>query len=119
MIVQDASIGAINLSGKTSLRESGAILAGASLFVGNDSGPAHLAAAVGTPLVVLSGADDPQETSPISKRKRLVRLAELECISCVKNKCPLKGKDFMRCMEDITVDMVEGEIIRLLANRPA
>jgi heptosyltransferase-2 len=118
-IVQDASIGAINLSGKTSLRESSAILAGASLFVGNDSGPAHLAAAVGTPLVVLSGADDPQETSPISKRKRMVRMSEFECISCVKNKCPLKGKDFMRCMEAITVDMVEGEIIRLLADRPA
>lgn len=117
--VQEASVGAINLAGKTTLRESAAILASASIFVGNDSGPAHLAAAVGAPLVVISGADDPLETSPISKKKRLVRLEELECIGCVKNKCPLKGKDFMRCMEDITVDMVEGEIIRLLAERPS
>ncbi len=117
-IVQDASVGAINLAGKTTLRETSAIMAGAKLFVGNDSGPAHLAAAVGTPIVVLSGADDPKETSPIAKKKKLVYLAELECISCVKNKCPLKGEAFMRCMTDITVDMVEGEIIRLLTERP-
>ncbi|MBK7140568.1 MAG: glycosyltransferase family 9 protein [bacterium] len=118
-IVQDAAAGAINLAGKTTLRETAAIMAGAKVFIGNDSGPAHLAAAVGIPFVVLSGADDPKETSPIGKRKKLVYLAELECISCVKNKCSLKGDAYMRCMLDISVDMVEGEIIRLLGERPS
>lgn len=118
-IVQEASAGAVNLAGKTTLRETAAIMAGARLFVGNDSGPAHLAAAVGVPMLVLSGADDPKETSPISKRKKLIYLSELECISCVKNTCSMKGEAFMRCMRDITVDMVEGEIIRLLGERPA
>ncbi|MFQ6008831.1 MAG: lipopolysaccharide heptosyltransferase II, partial [Candidatus Zixiibacteriota bacterium] len=56
----------INIAGKTTLREAAAILSNARFFVGNDSGPAHLAAAVGIPLVVLSGADDPKESSPLS-----------------------------------------------------
>ena len=118
-IVQDASAGAVNFAGKTSLRETASLMAGGKLFVGNDSGPAHLAAAVGIPIVVLSGADDPKETSPLSKKKKLVYLADLECISCVKNNCSLKGNAFMRCMKDISVDMVEGEIIRLLGEHPA
>ena len=103
-----------NLAGKTSLRELAAICSRASLFVGNDSGPAHLAAAVGAPIVVLSGADDPKETSPLSNSKRLIYLDHLECISCVKNRCPLRGDETMRCMDDITVDMVMAQIGDLL-----
>jgi len=96
----------VNLAGKTTLRETAALLSRSRVFVGNDSGPAHLAAAVGVPVVVLSGADDPKETSPISSRKKLIYLEHLECISCVKNKCPLKGEDFIRCMKEIKVDTV-------------
>ena len=95
-----------NLAGKTSLRELAAIFSGARLFVGNDSGPAHLAASVGVPLVVLSGADDPSETSPISNRQKLIYLDHLDCISCVKNRCPLRGEMQMRCMNGITLEMV-------------
>ena len=103
-----------NLAGKTSLRELAAICSRARVFVGNDSGPAHLAAAVGAPLVVLSGADDPKETSPISSNKRLIYLDHLDCISCVKNRCPLKGDAFMRCMKEITVGMVVDQINELI-----
>jgi lipopolysaccharide heptosyltransferase II len=103
-VEDDGSV--VNLAGKSSLRELAAICSRATVFVGNDSGPAHLAAAVGAPLVVLSGADDPKETSPISNTKCLLYLDHLECISCVKNKCPFKADDFMRCMKEISVDMV-------------
>lgn len=95
-----------NLAGKTSLRESAAVLARSEVFVGNDSGPAHLAAAAGAKLVVLSGADDPNETSPLSSTKTLIRRGELSCISCVKNICPLKGVEQMKCMKKISVDDV-------------
>jgi heptosyltransferase-2 len=105
-----------NLSGKTTLRELAAICSRARIFVGNDSGPAHLAASVGIPLVVLSGADDPRETSPISSTKRLIYREQLPCISCVKNKCPLSGDDHMRCMKEITVDAVLAQIRDLLAS---
>ena len=104
----------VNLAGKTSLRELAAVCSRAVLFVGNDSGPAHLAAAVGVPLVILSGADDPKETSPISNNKRLIYREQLDCISCVKNKCPLKGEDTMRCMKEITLEMVLAEVAALL-----
>jgi heptosyltransferase-2 len=100
----------VNLSGKTSLRETASILSRAELFVGNDSGPAHLAAAVDTPVVVLSGADDPKETSPLARHKRLIYLSHLDCISCVKNHCQLKGDAFMRCMKEITVATVLEQI---------
>ncbi|MBD3258678.1 lipopolysaccharide heptosyltransferase II [candidate division GN15 bacterium] len=104
----------VNLAGKTSLREVAAICSTARVFVGNDSGPAHLAAAVGIPVVVLSGADDPTETSPMAVAKRLVYLEHLDCISCRKNSCPLKGDKHMRCMKDITVEMVTSRIRELL-----
>ncbi|HUV30958.1 MAG TPA: lipopolysaccharide heptosyltransferase II [Acidobacteriota bacterium] len=104
----------VNLAGKTSLTELAAVFARADLLIGNDSGPAHLAAAVGSPLVVLSGADDPKETSPISDRKRLIYRDNLACISCVKNRCPNKGDDFMRCMKEITVDAVLGKVDEIL-----
>jgi ADP-heptose:LPS heptosyltransferase len=96
----------INLAGKTTLRETAALLSRARLFIGNDSGPAHLAAAVGVPVVVLSGADDPKETSPISSHKKLIYRDQLECISCVKNKCPLKGEAFMQCMKGLSREEV-------------
>ena len=104
-----------NLAGKTSVREAAAVMSLARLFVGNDSGPAHLAAAVGIPIVVLSGADDPKSTSPMAARKGLIYREELECISCVKNKCPLKGEQQMQCMTLITLDRVTDEADRLLA----
>ncbi len=103
-----------NLAGKTSIREAAAVFSLAKFFVGNDSGPAHLAAAVGAPVVVLSGADDPKSTSPMAARKRLLYLDQLECISCVKNKCPLKGEQFMQCMTGISVDSVMDQITSLL-----
>jgi len=103
-----------NLAGKTSLRELASICSRAQLFVGNDSGPAHLAAAVGAPIIVLSGADDPKETSPLASQKRLICHDSLECISCAKNKCQLKGDDFMRCMNEISVDEVIAQVNDLL-----
>jgi len=104
----------INLAGKTNLRETAALVSRARFFLGNDSGPAHLAAAVGTPLVVLSGADDPSETSPITPRKRLLYREQLDCISCVKNTCRLKAEEQMQCMKQISVDDVLEAISGLL-----
>jgi heptosyltransferase-2 len=106
-VMSMSGIGSIyNVAGMTTLRESAAVLSRAEAFVGNDSGPAHLAAAAGAKLIVLSGADDPAETSPISNRKAIIRRDRLSCIGCVKNVCPLKGDAFMRCMKEISVEEV-------------
>jgi heptosyltransferase-2 len=96
----------INLCGKTDIDQAASILSGARLFIGNDSGLAHLASAVNIPLVVLSGADEPAETSPLSTKKTLIIKNYLPCISCVKNRCPQKRDDYMKCMSEITVDEV-------------
>lgn len=114
IVESTGSSNVINLAGKTSLREVASITSQSRLFIGNDSGPAHLAAAVGTPIIVLSGADDPLSTSPMSNNKSLIYLKELECISCVKNKCPMKKDEFMLCMKGISVDMVLHEIQQYL-----
>jgi ADP-heptose:LPS heptosyltransferase len=54
------------------LKEVIALIAGSSLLVGNDSGPAHVAAALGTPLVVLFGASDPLVWSPWKAHSRML-----------------------------------------------
>jgi heptosyltransferase-2 len=104
----------VNLCGETDLMTAAAIASSARLFVGNDSGLAHLAGAVGCPLVVLSGADNPNETSPLCDHKKVI-IKDIDCICCVKNVCPLSGEAFMRCMKLITVDEVcdaAREVIR-------
>ncbi len=95
----------INLCGATDLMSAAAILSFSKLFVGNDSGLAHLAAAVACPVVVLSGPDDPSETSPLARRKTVI-IKDIDCISCVKNVCPRRGDDYLRCMKLISVDEV-------------
>jgi lipopolysaccharide heptosyltransferase II len=104
--VAGRSEGIINTCGETDIESAAAVLSKAGLFIGNDSGPAHLAAAVDIPLVVLSGADRPSETSPISDKKTVIIKSNLDCISCVKNRCPQKGEAFMQCMKQITIDEV-------------
>ena len=64
-LIQDAAPGTIDLTGRTSLRELAAVAAHASFAVGNDTGPMHLAAALGTPCISLFSADsDPALTEP-------------------------------------------------------
>jgi len=104
--IREGSTNMINLCGKTDIETAAGVLSKAKLFIGNDSGLAHLAAAVNIPLVVLSGADRPSETSPLSDNKTVIIRENLDCISCVKNICPLKGEAFMRCMKEISVDEV-------------
>lgn len=104
----------VNLAGKTTLLQLAAIISGAQVFVGNDSGPAHLAAAVGAPAVVLFGAGDPGETGPLSKSCRILFAEDLDCLGCVKNNCPLKGDNFMQCMKQVSVDTVVQTVLSLI-----
>jgi len=113
--IRGTSDNIINLCGETDITTAAAIMARGKLFVGNDSGLAHLAAAVDIPLVVLSGADNPAETSPLSGRKKVIYKDYLECISCVKNVCPLRGGAFMRCMKEISIDEVFAAAAELLS----
>lgn len=71
------------LAGKTSIRELAAIFTYCQLFVGNDSGPMHLAAAMGIPVVGLFGPNTPLKWGPLGHKSRSVS-AELPCSPCIR-----------------------------------
>ena len=74
---------AVDLAGKTSLRSMAAIVSRAALFVGNDSGPMHVAAAVGVPVVAIFGPGAPHKTEPYLPAARFrVIYAALPCSPC-------------------------------------
>jgi len=94
----------LNLAGRSSLLTSCEIMKRAMVYIGNDSGGAHLAAAAGTCVISLSGADDPDETRPLARTGRVIR-KPLPCSPCVKNICPRQDQP-MECMQLISVDEV-------------
>lgn len=90
----------INLAGKTTIRELMALINECSVFVSNDSGPMHIAAALKVPLVALFGSTNPTKTGPYQHGKVIYKGAF--CSPCYRRTCPI---DF-RCMLKITVDEV-------------
>ncbi|MDI6889925.1 MAG: lipopolysaccharide heptosyltransferase II [Thermodesulfovibrionales bacterium] len=107
--------GVLNLTGKTSLRELTSLISECDVFVTNDSGPLHIACAVGTPLVAIFGSTDPKLTGPVGY-SNVVMSPNLSCSPCFERTC--KSND-MRCMYAITSDDVYYGIKKLLPNRPA
>ncbi|MBN2179592.1 MAG: lipopolysaccharide heptosyltransferase II [Deltaproteobacteria bacterium] len=93
-----------NLTGKTSLRDLAYLYELATVVVTTDSGPMHIAAAVGTPTVALFGPTDPLRTGPYGEGHRVIRKG-LHCSPCFKKEC-----DTVRCMKEITVDDVFGAV---------
>jgi heptosyltransferase-2 len=83
------------------------VLAGLGLLVTNDSGPMHLAAAVGTRVVALIGPTDPVRTAPLGEGHALLSL-DLDCAPCLKSDCPL---GHTACMNELSVDRVFDAVI--------
>lgn len=86
-----------NLVGRTTLPELVALLAGAAHVYCLDSGPMHIAAALGTPLTAIFGPTDPRRTGPWSDHARVVALP-LPCAPCLRRRCPLGHHDCMRTL---------------------
>jgi heptosyltransferase-2 len=97
------------LAGETTLRQFMALLAQCRLVVTNDSGPMHLAAALGLPLVAIFGSSDERATGPMSTRARVVKHA-VPCSPCLLRECPI---DF-RCMTGVTVEDVYRAALELV-----
>lgn len=93
---------AVNLAGRLSVRHYAAILKRCALFVGNDAGPMHMAAALGTPIVGLFGPSDPAEWGPRSPQARTLYKG-LDCRRCFHPTCE-RGE--MSCMKQISVEEV-------------
>ncbi len=107
------------LAGKTSLRELVSLISECDVFVTNDSGPLHIAYAVGTPLVAIFGSTDPELTGPppgAEQNSNVVLTHSLSCSPCFERTC--KNND-MRCMYAITSDDVYLGIKKILPSKPA
>jgi heptosyltransferase-2 len=89
------------VAGETTLREFMALMAKCHLVITNDSGPMHVAAALGLPLVAIFGSTNERATGPVSLRARIIK-HPVECSPCGLRECPI---DF-RCMNGISVDDV-------------
>jgi lipopolysaccharide heptosyltransferase II len=100
-----------NLAGKTSLTQLGALYRQSEILITTDTGPMHLAAAVGTPVVALFGPTAPWRTGPFGTGHQVVRSAALSCSPCFKRTCDLHR---CRCMTDITVEHVLAAVRRIL-----
>jgi ADP-heptose:LPS heptosyltransferase len=104
-----------DLVGATSLEELWALERRSRLFVGLDTGPMHLAAAVGLPCVILFGAADPRRTGPWGDRHRVVRI-DVPCSPCNKRECRMPRHI---CMEDLGVEPVLAAMAEILERVPA
>jgi len=89
------------LSGKTSLETLIGILAESSLMITNDSGPMHIAAALGVPTVAVFGSTDDNVTGPYGPHTRIVK-HPVECSPCLLRECPIDH----RCMTRVLVEDV-------------
>ena len=101
-----------NLAGKTGLRELMALLKLCRMLLTNDSGPMHVAAALGTPVVVPFGSTSPELTGPGlpgDARHRLLK-SDAPCAPCFLRECPI---DF-RCLNGITVERVVGAVLEAI-----
>jgi heptosyltransferase-2 len=100
----------INLTGQTTIAELLALLARCQIFLGNDSGAMHVAAAVGLPVVAVFGPTDPFGTAPVTPRCTIVQ-EKPYCSPCFLRRCPTDH----RCMTAVQPAAVESAISAWLA----
>jgi len=91
---------ALDWTGRTSLVELAALLERSALLLTNDSGPMHLAAAVGTPLVAVFGPTNPSRTGPYGERAVVVTSAA-HCAPCYRRQC-----ERLVCLREVRVESV-------------
>jgi ADP-heptose:LPS heptosyltransferase len=103
----------VQAQGRLGLAETAYLLSRAQAFVGNISGPAHLAAALGVPTVTLmSGYSLPAEWAPLGDS--LVLRADVPCAPCHQGTCPVYG---LACLTELRPERVAPEIVEFLAAR--
>lgn len=110
----------LDLTGEVELPLLAALLQRCVVFITGDTGPMHLAAAVGTPIAAVFGPSMPVRYAPISTEHRIVRI-DLPCAPCNQIRLPparCQGHT-PDCLEGVTVDMVHRAAADLLARRGA
>lgn len=114
-IAGSAGVDCLNLAGRLSLIESAALIRRMNLYITIDSGPAHMAAALGTPLITLWGPGIFTATAPMSEK------SPVEIIRSPPPCAPCYGTNYMKsctdniCMKQIGVDDIKAAIEKMLA----
>jgi len=101
---------AINLAGKLDIKQLAALFAACRIYIGNDSGPAHLAAAVGAKIVALYGPQEPGLFGVLAERSHKIK-ESCFCSPCWQHICLFDGKN---CMSKITSENVMASARKLL-----
>jgi len=111
-IAQWAGNEVINLAGKTTLRELMGLLKLCRVLLTNDSGPMHLAAALGTPVVVPFGSTAPELTGPglPGAPRHYLLQSDAPCSPCFRRTCPID----LRCMTGISVEEVAAAVCQVV-----
>ncbi|HEU0179387.1 MAG TPA: lipopolysaccharide heptosyltransferase II [Blastocatellia bacterium] len=102
--------GAINLAGETGIAELIGALDSCDLLISNDTGPAHIAAALGRPTLTIFGPTNEFETAPRAARAESIRAEGVECARCMLRDCPIDH----RCMTRIAPSEVFERALKLL-----
>jgi lipopolysaccharide heptosyltransferase II len=90
----------MNLAGETSLDEMIEWIRLSRLVITNDTGPMHVAAAVGRPVVAIFGPTDPYNTGPYGQIRNVIQATSLPCVPCLKSRCAYWDK--MACLHAIS-----------------
>jgi heptosyltransferase-1 len=98
----------INLAGRTTLQSLAALFKRADLVISTDTGPMHIAAAVGTPVVALFGPTSVTRTGPFGSGHQVLQAA-LPCVPCFRRRCATKD-----CMAEISVQQVLKAVRKVL-----
>ncbi len=104
----------IVLTGTTTVAEATAIISIADILITNDTGPAHIGAALGTPTLVIFGPTNPLTTYPFSPSAEVIR-SPPDCAPCMLRDCPIDH----RCMTAITPEEVFERAFSLMARQHA
>lgn len=114
-IVRSAGVPIMNAVGQTSLQELAALLSCSDVLLTGDTGPLHMAIALGTPTVSIFGPTDPAVYGPLTS-DHIVLQNRLECGPCHKQRCRLND---MRCQYTISPEIAANAVIKLLEKKRA
>ncbi len=112
IILQAAPEKVLNLCGATSLPEMIEWVRRCNLLVTNDTGPMHVAAALGKPLVALFGPTERRRTGPYGQLENVLRL-DLPCSPCLSSRCSIENTD--ECLRALPPALVLTRVEKLLA----
>lgn len=113
-VMEGMKAGALNIAGKTTIRQLAAVLGMCDMMITNDSGALHIASAAGIPILAIFGPTDHRKYGPTGKDDKAI-YADVSCRPCENAQCRLISSEKHKCMEMITaaeVSIAAKKLIR-------